>query len=148
MVEKVQAPASERAERAFIARGLAVPAYRAEATTYNNDEYSLYVMCDFVMADPPFNGSLLFLVHRALNSDDNKRQRLSYAQQGATRQASTKEMITSFEIVLPAASIMWQFGELTEIMFRQGENLALRSAKLRIARDLLLPRLMSGQIAV
>ena len=57
-------------------------------------------------------------------------------------------MITSFEIVLPAASIMWQFGELTEIMFRQGENLALRSAKLRIARDLLLPRLMSGQIAV
>lgn len=57
-------------------------------------------------------------------------------------------MITSFEIVLPAASIMWQFGELTEIMFRQGENLSLQNAKLRIARDLLLPRLMSGQIAV
>ena len=46
------------------------------------------------LADP-------FYVHKVINSDERKRQLLSYAQKGATRQALTKQMLLDFEIVLP-----------------------------------------------
>ena len=49
---------------------------------------------------------------------------------------------------MPAETLMCQFGEVAETCFRQRENLALQNQKLRAARDLLLPRLMSGEIAV
>ena len=89
-----------------------------------------------------------FLVHKSLNSDERKRQLLSYAQKGSTREALTKEMILRFEITLPSNSLMRQFGEIASTSFRQREVLALQNQKLRAARDLLLPRLMSGKIAV
>lgn len=57
-------------------------------------------------------------------------------------------MVARFEIRLPSDSLMRQFGKMAEIFFRQSENLALQNQKLRAARNLLLPRLMSGEIAV
>lgn len=89
-----------------------------------------------------------FLVHAALNSDERKRQLLSYAQKGSTREALTKEMLGRFEITLPPTGLMLQFGEIAEALFRQRETLALQNQKLTTARDLLLPRLMNGEISV
>ncbi len=89
-----------------------------------------------------------FFVHKAINSDERKRQLLSYAQKGSTREALTKEMVAGYEIMLPSDALMRQFGEIAGLSFRQCENLALQNKKLRAARDLLLPRLMNGEIAV
>jgi type I restriction enzyme S subunit len=89
-----------------------------------------------------------FFVHAAINSDERKRQLLSYAQKGSTREALTKEMMAAFEITLPSSTIMQQFGESAATSFLQRENLALQNQKLKAARDLLLPRLMSGEITV
>jgi type I restriction enzyme S subunit len=89
-----------------------------------------------------------FFVHKTINSDERKRQLLSYAQKGSTREALTKEMIARFEVVLPKDSLMRQFGEIAATTFLQREVLALQNQKLRAARDLLLPRLMRGEIAV
>jgi len=89
-----------------------------------------------------------FFVHAAINSDENKRQLLSYAQTGSTREALTKETVSSFEITLPVTHLVSQFGEFAEEAFRQREKLAFQNQKLQTARDLLLPRLMSGEIPV
>jgi type I restriction enzyme S subunit len=84
----------------------------------------------------------------AMNSDERKRQLLSYAHVGATREALTKELISRFEILLPNGRTLHAFGEVARDLFVQGELLQEQNAKLLTARDLLLPRLMDGRIEV
>ena len=105
------------------------------------NQHVMIVRVDRKKADP-------FFVHKAINSDERKRQLLSFAQKGSTREALTKEMVGRFEIILPTKVLMRQFGEIAGAIFRQRETLARQNQKLRAARDLLLPRLMSGEIAV
>jgi type I restriction enzyme S subunit len=105
------------------------------------NQHVMIIRIDPEKADP-------FFVHKAINSDERKRQLLSYAQKGSTREALTKGMVIGHEITLPSDALMRQFGEIAGLSFRQRENLALQNKKLRAARDLLLPRLMSGEIAV
>lgn len=105
------------------------------------NQHVMIIRVDAEKADP-------FIVHKCINSDERKRQLLSYAQKGSTREALTKEMILSFEVTLPSHSLMRQFGDFASVCFREREVLALQNQKLRAARDLLLPRLMSGEIAV
>ena len=57
-------------------------------------------------------------------------------------------MVARFAITLPTNALMRQFGDFAAELFQQRENLALQNQKLRTARDLLLPRLMSGELAV
>jgi type I restriction enzyme S subunit len=104
------------------------------------NQHVMIIRVDSSKADP-------FFVHSAINSDERKRQLLSYAQKGSTREALTKETMAGFEITLPTHELMRQFGEVAESSFRQRENLALQDQKLCAARDLLLPRLMSGEVA-
>jgi len=105
------------------------------------NQHVMIIRTDTTKADP-------FLVHAAINSDERKRQLLSYAQKGSTREALTKETVSNFEIILPTDSLMQQFGEIAADAFRQREVIAQQNQKLRAARDLLLPRLMSGEIEV
>jgi type I restriction enzyme, S subunit len=105
------------------------------------NQHVMIIRCDPALANP-------FLVHAAINSDERKRQLLSYAQKGSTREALTKEMVANFDVYLPTHQLMAQFGDFAEAAFIQRENLALQNQKLRAARDLLLPKLMSGEISV
>jgi type I restriction enzyme S subunit len=105
------------------------------------NQHVMIIRVDPEKADP-------FLVHAAINSDERKRQLLSFAQKGSTREALTKETVSGFEIILPPDSLMRQYGAFAKTSFLQRENLALQNQKLRAARDLLLPRLMSGEIEV
>jgi len=52
------------------------------------------------------------------------------------------------EILVPSKRLLESFDEIVEPMFSQMHNLRQQNQKLRAARDLLLPRLMSGSIAV
>ena len=52
------------------------------------------------------------------------------------------------EVLVPRASFAGAFNEQAEPLLAQANTLRLQNEKLRVARDLLLPRLMSGEIAV
>jgi type I restriction enzyme S subunit len=52
------------------------------------------------------------------------------------------------EILVPRISLVEAFDEQAEPLLSQSHTLRLQNARLRAARDLLLPRLMSGEIAV
>ena len=58
---------------------------------------------------------------------------------------------TDFErapILVPSKRLLESFGEVVEPIFSQPHNLRQQNQTLRDARDLLLPRLMSGAIAL
>jgi len=52
------------------------------------------------------------------------------------------------EILIPPKRLLTAFDEYVQPLFQQISTLAVQTEKLRAARDLLLPRLMSGEIAV
>lgn len=105
------------------------------------NQHVMIIRVDPDKADP-------FFVHAAINSDERKRQLLSYSKKGSTREALTKDMIGGFEITLASDALTDQFSQFADESFRQREILALQNQKLTAALDLLLPRLMSGEIAV
>jgi type I restriction enzyme S subunit len=105
------------------------------------NQHVMIIRVDPAIAAPCF-------VHAAINSEERKRQLLSYAQKASTREALTKETLSTFEITLPSPELVAHFGEIAECSFLQRETLAQQNQKLRTARDLLLPKLMSGEIEV
>jgi type I restriction enzyme S subunit len=68
---------------------------------------------------------------------------------GATNQTElSATTIGETEIVMPSNTLLEQFELFAEPIYQQVTNLVTQNDKLRAARDLLLPRLMSGEIAV
>lgn len=123
---------------ASVARCCMVPGRHLPARV---NQHVMIIRVDLTKADPYF-------VLAAINSDERKRQLLSYARAGGTREALTKDMVARFEILVPAALVLRQFSQVVRDFGRQREILADQNVKLRQARDLLLPRLMNGEIAV
>jgi type I restriction enzyme S subunit len=52
------------------------------------------------------------------------------------------------DVLVPSKSLVDTFNDFAEPLLAQSHNLRAQNQKLRVARDLLLPRLMSGEIAV
>lgn len=67
---------------------------------------------------------------------------------GAVFDAIIMDTFKRISLLVPEARMVRLFDDLARPIFGQLENLALHNQKLRAARDLLLPRLMSGEIAV
>jgi type I restriction enzyme S subunit len=64
------------------------------------------------------------------------------------RQRVQESCFDKLLILVPSRSLLALFSEAVEPVFEQIKVLHLQNQKLRTARDLLLPRLMSGEIAV
>ena len=64
------------------------------------------------------------------------------------RQRVQESCFEKFLILVPSGTLLDVFTESMRPMFRQVKTLHSQNQKLRAARDLLLPRLMSGEIAV
>lgn len=67
---------------------------------------------------------------------------------GAAYPAVVADDFNRAEIIVPRAALLEAFNELAEPVLSQCRTLQLQNLRLRAARDLLLPRLMSGEIAV
>lgn len=68
---------------------------------------------------------------------------------GATNQTElSPTAIAETLIVLPTASISEEFEAFADPIYEQVNNLVAQNNKLSQARDLLLPRLMNGEIRV
>lgn len=83
-----------------------------------------------------------------INSASRKEQLLSIARTGSTREALTKETMSGFRICVPHASVLKAFTDAVGGAFRLQEVLAQQIGNLRITRDLLLPKLISGELDV
>lgn len=67
---------------------------------------------------------------------------------GAVFDAIIVDTFKRIPVLLPIPSIREAFEDSITPVFNQIENLTLQNQKLRAARDLLLPKRMSGEIAV
>lgn len=67
---------------------------------------------------------------------------------GAAQPNANVKVLAAAEILVPSPCIQRNFHEFVEPMIDQCEILQQQNQKLRTTRDLLLPRLMSGEIAV
>ena len=67
---------------------------------------------------------------------------------GAVFDAIIVDTFKMIPFIIPDSKIIELFEETIEPAFRQIQNLLLQNRRLKQARDLLLPRLMSGEIAV
>jgi len=67
---------------------------------------------------------------------------------GAAQPNANARVLAGAEILVPPTPLQLAFRDFVEPLVDQRELLQLQTQKLRAARDLLLPRLMSGEIAV
>lgn len=67
---------------------------------------------------------------------------------GAAYPAVVADDFERTEILIPRSTLVGAFNEIAEPLLSQAHTLRLQNVRLRAARDLLLPRLMSGEIAV
>lgn len=102
-----------------------------------NQDLKAIVAADGVDAD--------FLFHTLVSQRDAIRDRAGEASHG-TKKIDTP-VLASTPIILPPPMIQTAFSDFVTPLNAQWDNLNRQSAKLRAARDLLLPRLMSGEVA-
>jgi len=98
----------------------------------------------FVRADPAKSSP--FYVLDAINTDNRKSQLLALAQGVANREALTKDTVGNFQIALPPSALMERYDSIARGIHSQREVLLRQIQNLRRTRDLLLPRLLSGQV--
>jgi len=67
---------------------------------------------------------------------------------GAAYPAVTATTFEKAELLIPSSALLTLFGESTIAMMEQAHTLQRQTANLRRTRDLLLPRLLSGQVAL
>jgi len=67
---------------------------------------------------------------------------------GSTVKHTAPDRIKSFKIVLPSTAIRQNFENTTDLQLNQIEILKRKNINLRKTRDLLLPKLISGEIDV
>jgi type I restriction enzyme S subunit len=123
---------------ASVARCAMVPSYLLPARV---NQHVAIIRADEAKVSPHY-------LLDAINSDFHKQKLLSYAQGGATREALTKETISGFEIVVPPTLVMSRYAGVASGIHLHRETLTRQIQNLRRTRDLLLPRLLSGQIDV
>lgn len=79
---------------------------------------------------------------------DHLRPSLKDRGQGAAQNNISQQVIRALEIVIPPRNLINHFNDTIEPMFHQKRTLEEQNQKLAQARDLLLPRLMNGEIAI
>jgi type I restriction enzyme S subunit len=67
---------------------------------------------------------------------------------GAAQPNANARVLGAAQLLVPPVPLQRAFCEIVESMADEGEVLQVQNSRLRAARDLLLPRLMSGELAV
>ena len=88
----------------------------------------------------------VYLFNSLLNQREQIRDRATEASHG-TKKLDTP-VLAGVSILVPPQTCQSRFREFVDPMNTQWDNLHQQAEKLKVARDLLLPRLMSGELAV
>jgi type I restriction enzyme S subunit len=97
-----------------------------------------------IVAEPEIDVLLLF--HSLDAQRDQIRDRAGEASHGTKKLDSS--VLSEVPILVPPKAVQRHFRDHVELLHSQWDHLEQQNQKLRAARDLLLPRLMSGEIAV
>jgi len=97
-----------------------------------------------VLTNPRLTPYYLFY----LLSDDAYQGFISGVSTGSTRKTASAPLLVDFHLLLPPQGLLRTFEDSVRPLRQQITTLLIQNEKLRAARDLLLPRLMSGKIAV
>lgn len=81
-------------------------------------------------------------------SDDAYQGFISRASGGTTRKSASAKLLTDFEVLLPPRTLIKLFVQQIRPAREQIQILLRQNARLRSARDLLLPRLINGEVVV
>ena len=97
-----------------------------------------------IVAEPEIDVLLLF--HSLDAQREQIRDRAGEASHGTKKLDSS--VLSEVPILVPPKAVQRHFGDHVALLNSQWDNLEQQNQRLRTARDLLLPRLMSGEIAV
>jgi type I restriction enzyme, S subunit len=90
------------------------------------------------------SGNQVFLFHQLTD----KFQEEDTMGSGAIFNAVTKKDMQDIKLLTPQVSIVAQFEEIVTPLFAEIKNLTIKNINLRTTRDLLLPKLVSGEVDV
>lgn len=110
------------------------------------DEPAAIVSMDLVKVCPGDDIDRTFLYCWLRNSDFGPRA--ARHANGANVLHLSPKAVGDLPICLPTSSLQTTFGKVVEPLFSLSETLALAERRLTASRDLLLPRLISGQLSV
>ncbi len=96
------------------------------------------------LTDPRLMPYYLFYVL----SDDAYQGFVQGVSTGSTRKTASAPLLVDFHLLLPPQGLLRTFEDSVRPLRHQITTLLIQNEKLRAARDLLLPRLMSGDLAV
>ena len=80
--------------------------------------------------------------------DDAYQGFISGASGGSTRKSANAKLLVDFNILIPSSRLSTMFVEQVQPLRQQIQTLLQQNASLRRVRDLLLPRLMNGEMVV
>jgi type I restriction enzyme S subunit len=96
----------------------------------------------------PNSDELRSFVLMTVSSDKFVAEASQTMREGSKMPRADWKLMTKFPIALPSQGLLESFSETATAITDQLRNLCFQNQKLRAARDLLLPRLMSGEIAL
>jgi type I restriction enzyme S subunit len=96
----------------------------------------------------PTTENLKSFVLMTVSSDDFVADTSQSMKEGAKMPRADWKQMIQFPVMVPPSGLLEDFSETIEAITEQLSNLCFQNQKLRSARDLLLPKLMSGEIEV
>jgi type I restriction enzyme S subunit len=111
---------------------------------YYKGKFDAYQRTYIIKPKPEFYISFKYLFYFW----ESKLDYLKNISTGAATKFLTLKILNDIDVPLPNKRVMEEYEELTEPIFKLKAILAKQNTKLREARDILLPKLMNGQIEV
>lgn len=118
---------------------------RKQYALIQNPQSNLIVSTGFTVLRPT---KIPFTYLTALAASDNFCGYLTSVAQGAAYPAVTYKDFEDYEFLLPPKSLLDKFYEVVELMYEQMHILQIQNQKLQDLKEILLPRLMSGELDV
>ena len=118
---------------------------RKQYALIQNPQTNLIVSTGFTVLRPT---KIPFTYLTALAASDNFCGYLTSVAQGAAYPAVTYKDFEDYEFLLPPKSLLDKFHEVVELMYEQMHILQIQNQKLQDLKEILLPRLMSGELDV
>lgn len=113
-------------------------------STFNNKKVIVGTNLYRVINNSKINESILFQLFRS----DSYRHHIIANSKGTTVRMITKDSVELFEFKIPPIELVQEYGKILERMDRKIEENTIQIQTLTQTRDILLPKLMSGEIKV
>lgn len=119
------------------------PNLRAYSMVYQPDD-NLIVSTGFAVLRPKSIEMVEYIY--CVTTTDDFITYLSNVATGTSYPAVTQDDFSNAVVLLPSSHLLRDFSRLTVNLFNNAASLKVMNQKLRVARDMLIPRLMSGEL--